>query len=137
MTREEFERAMILARVAHAGQKDKTGAPYIDHIQRVVDKCSGWDTKTVAALHNIAEDCDITFFDLIKLGFNLDVVNAVELLTKFNCYEEYIDRIYTSENILATKVKIADLEDHLENPGCPQGNRPKYEAALRLLTGQV
>jgi len=68
----------------------------------------------VAVMHDIVEDTDITLDDLRNEGFSKQVVSAIECVTKREGedYDSFIERI--SLNPLATKVKLADLEDNMD-----------------------
>lgn len=125
------------ARRLHEHQKDRvTGAPYITHVERVVALVDGDDAKTVAWLHDVVEDTDVTLYDLCRAEFPDVVLDAVNALTrKGEPYSEYIDHIHACGPQLARVVKIADLRDHLQ-PHCPERLRPRYERALALLTGK-
>ncbi len=67
----------------------------------------------VAILHDVIEDSDYTVEDLLNLDVPSEVANAVESLTKVKGenYEAFIERVL--ENKLATKIKIADIEDNI------------------------
>ncbi len=53
---ELVERAKELARLAHAGQVDKAGRPYIEHVARVAAACSDDpEAEAVAWLHDVLE----------------------------------------------------------------------------------
>jgi (p)ppGpp synthase/HD superfamily hydrolase len=68
--------------------------------------------KIVAYLHDIIEDTEIDF-KFIDSEFGFVIAEAVEILTKKpgDLYIDYICRI--SGNMIARKVKIADLEDNM------------------------
>lgn len=95
---------------------DKDGYPYINHLLRVSSKMKNKTEKTVALLHDIIEDTDVTAEELLELGFSQDIVDAVCILsrTQNETYAEFIDRIASSQNKLAIKVKLADLEDNMD-----------------------
>ncbi len=103
---------------AHEGQTDKQGKPYFLHPKRVAYKVrqisSDADAYTVAAalLHDVVEDTEITLGDLTDIGFPLNVVSAVDALTKRpgETYESQIDRV--KENKIAKIVKEADIIDN-------------------------
>lgn len=132
----EVQIAEKIARRAHAGQVDKAGAPYIEHVERVVAAVYGDDQRAVAWLHDVVEDCDFSFVDLAHEGISNATRRAVQILTReeSDTYAEYTKVVLDSENPLALAVKIADLRDHLQ-PNCPPSLRPRYEKALELLTG--
>ena len=66
--------------------------------------------KTVAYLHDIVEDTEITLSDLYELEFPSDIVEAVELLTRIQNidYQDYLNKIKGKK--LAKSVKISDLK---------------------------
>lgn len=128
--------AEVIARAAHAGQKDTvTGADYITHIERVVALMLTDEEKAVAWLHDVIEDTTVTVDVLKKVGICPRVIAAVVTLTRHQQqpYERYIDDIIDSNDVLAQAVKLADLADHLR-PNCPLRLRPRYVAALRALS---
>lgn len=108
-TKEMMMLACKTARTAHAGQVDKGGRPYIEHIDAVAAGVDDPVAKTVAYLHDVLEDSDITAGDLKALGFTDEVIEAVETLTRTEgeSYDRFIDRV--SGNPLAAQVKLSDL----------------------------
>lgn len=130
----ELQIAERIARGAHAGQVDKAGEPYIQHVERVVAMVDGDKAKAVAWLHDVLEDCEEwDSGDLAREGISDDVRLAVERLTRgAESYTEYIHTIHACGPELARVVKIADLRDHLR-PNCPPSLRSRYENALQHL----
>lgn len=113
---EQLKKAEAYARAAHAGQVDKGGHPYTEHLEAVAGGCDDIEAKTVGWLHDIIEDTDVTEEDLRSEGFSENVINAVVLLTKvydenFDYYE-YLSSI--CENRLARTVKRADLINNMD-----------------------
>lgn len=108
-----LERAIEIATNAHRGQRDKAGEPYILHPLRIMMQMTDKTEMTVAVLHDVIEDTEVTRDDLLKWGFNVETVKAVECLTRQNGekYKDFIHRI--SQNKLASIVKIKDLEDNM------------------------
>lgn len=104
------ELAFEIAKVAHAGQKDKAGLDYILHPQQVAAMVTTDEEKAVALLHDIIEDTDVTAGELLAKGLPVSVVEAVETLTKKHnqSYAEYLTGV--KRNRLATTVKLADLK---------------------------
>ena len=119
-----------MAALAHDGQTDKNGAPYIFHPLRVASTFSDEMLQVIAVLHDLVEDTDTTLSDL-DARFPQSVVNAVEALTRRGeeSYKEFIDRVARNPN--ARLVKIADIRDNLR-PGA-EHLRPRHEAALKVL----
>ncbi|GCD41824.1 HD domain-containing protein [Streptomyces paromomycinus] len=101
----------ILADRAHAGQTDKIGVPYIEHVRAVAAGLSpfGDDTLVMAGLlHDLLEDTDWTAQRLREAGVPGRVVEIVEAVTNQAGvpYDEKIRRITADPQ--ATLVKIAD-----------------------------
>lgn len=109
-----LEDAIALAASAHAGQRDKMGEPYILHPIRVMLRLKTEDERTVAILHDVVEDTHVTLDELRRLGYSEEIVQAVELLSRREgeTYAEFIERV--RPNALATRVKLADLEDNMD-----------------------
>ncbi len=104
-----YDKALQIAKEAHANQVDKAGIDYIEHPLYVSSLVNTTEEKIVALLHDVVEDSDMTFEDLEKNEFYSHIIEAVKLLTKqdgYN-YDEYLSKIKNNE--LARKVKIADL----------------------------
>lgn len=112
-----------LAYIAHLGQTRRDGkTAYIEHIKSVIARTSAitnGDTKAmqVAALHDVLEDTDITEARLVKLNVDVDVIEAVKLLTKPKNanYINYIKYLKESGNTLALTVKRADILSNLSD----------------------
>tara|TARA_B100000446_G_scaffold114671_1_gene106987 strand:- start:346 stop:765 length:420 start_codon:yes stop_codon:yes gene_type:complete len=112
-----LERAIAIAAEAHAGQKDRAGAPYILHPIRLMIQMDSENAMMAAVLHDVVENSVWTLDDLRKEGFSNEVLNAVDSLThrdkEGEDYWDYIQR--AKSDPIAIKVKLADLEDNL-NP---------------------
>lgn len=110
-----LQRAIEIAREAHAGQYDKAGADYIGHPLRVMEKGRTEEEKIVGVLHDVVEDSEWTIGRLATEGFSWNVISALECITKKSEYEDYdafISRVLKNE--LAARVKLYDLEDNLD-----------------------
>ena len=108
----QLELALQIAVKAHAGQKDKSGEPYIFHPIRVMERCSNPKAKIVALLHDIVEDTEVTFDELKTAGFPEDILGTLRFVTheKEVPYDDYIEALM--HDPIAVEVKIADLEDN-------------------------
>ena len=122
---------------AHKNQLDKAGLPYVFHPWHVAESMSDEIRCTVALLHDVVEDTDVTL-DELKKEFPEDVTNAVDVLTrKDEDYGEYIRNI--SENEIATDVKVADLMHNLDKTRSngeniiPRIKYQLYESSLNSL----
>ena len=136
-------RAESLARRAHAAQVDKSGAPYVEHLAFVADHVAGDDAKTVAWLHDIVEDTEVTLDDLRREGFPEHIVAAVDAHTH-RAGEAYLDYVRrAAANPLARQVKTQDVLPNMDlsrlpEPGAADVARlhGKYIPALRILIGK-
>ena len=134
-----LEEAIVIAAQAHAGAKDKAGAPYILHPLRVMLKTESPTERIVAVLHDVVEDSYWTIEALRERGFSEEVLEAVDCLTHRpeESYEDFVLR--TAANPIALKVKMADLEDNLEQSRIKHPTEQdkarvvKYEQALKHL----
>lgn len=110
----QIEKAIEIALKAHTGQKDRYGKPYILHPLRIMNKMETESEMIAAILHDVVEDSDISLDDLKKEGFNNEIINAVDNLTKREGenYFDYISRTINSP--LSKKVKLGDLEDNMD-----------------------
>ena len=106
--------ALAVAQIAHHGQTDKAGLPYIQHLERVAGRLISDKDKTIAYLHDILEDTCVTREELAGL-FPEEIVATVQLLSRRNdeTYAAFVERICHSENFSAIAVKYADVQDHL------------------------
>ena len=107
-------KAIAIAAQAHQDQYDKAGAPYILHPLRMMQRMSSETEMIAAILHDVVEDTDWTLDKLRQAGFAAEVVQAVACLTHrdHETYDEFIARVRA--NAIASKVKLADLEDNMD-----------------------
>lgn len=121
---------------------DKGGNSYLLHLLYVYSGVNSKEEKTVAFLHDILEEKEVTSSDLIEVGFSEKIVNDVLILTKDKnvSYEEYIDNIIENGSIESIRVKLADLENNMDltrikNPKEADHNRinNKYVPAYKKL----
>ena len=123
-----LERAIAIAATAHAGTKDKAGAPYILHPLRVMMRVESLEAKMVAVLHDVVEDCREKGWDFARLeseGFGPAVLAGLRAVTKQADeegkhsdpgYEEVYLRFVrrAAADPIGRQVKIADLEDNAD-----------------------
>ena len=107
-----LNQAIALAALAHEGQIDKSGAPYILHPLRVMLRCQGETAQICAVLHDVIEDTSWTLEALRKKGYSETVLATLAHLTRRTeeSYEQFIDRLLADP--LACQVKQADLADN-------------------------
>ncbi len=109
-----LEKAIALATEAHKGQVDKSGQPYILHPLRVMFRLEGENERIVGVLHDVVEDTPITFEQLREMGYNEEVIEGLDGVTRREneTYEQFIER--SQQNMLSCRVKLADLEDNMD-----------------------
>lgn len=134
--REAFE----FAREAHAGQKRKSGAPYIIHpvaVARIVaeELQLGPNPVIAAFLHDVAEDTTFTLDD-IKARFGSDVAYLVRVVTKqkkmqyetskqVENFKQMLDSLHY--DIRAILIKLAD---RLHNMRTLDSMRPEKQMKI-------
>jgi len=122
-----------IAFIAHRGQHDRTGAPYIDHPGRIAEQFDP-ETEPVEAaaawLHDVLEDSPITAQELFEAGVVPDVIDVVRTLTRGSEADddEYYDRI--RRDPVARRVKLADIDD---NTARWRLRRLDYDVQLHLV----
>ena len=132
-----IEDALRIAIEAHEGQKDLDGNPVILHPLTV--GLAGHNREEIVAglLHDVVEDTDFTFEELLKRGVGESIVDALRLLThsKDIPYNEYVEHIAQSGNDVAIHVKYNDLCHNLKR-GRAGGHWKivsKHEKALAII----
>ena len=112
----ELETAIKIAFEATVGQKDHDGGEEILHPLSVMLKGETYQEKIVGVLHDVVEDnAEWSFERLLDEGISEKCVDTLMLLTHSDSlsYNQYIDRIVDSDNMLAIKVKMHDLEHNI------------------------
>ena len=134
-----LERAIALAAIAHEGQIDKAGAPYILHVLRVMLRLTTPEERMAAALHDVVEDCGWTLDRLRAEGFPEEVIAGIDAVTRRDSesYEEFVLR--AKAHPIGRRVKMADLEDNSDLTRLPriterdQARLEKYRRAMEVL----
>ena len=135
-----LERAIEIAARAHAGQRDKAGAPYILHPLRVMLRVQTETERIAAVLHDVVEDSAWTLDQLRAEGFGPAVLETIEALTRRpeESYEEFVLR--AGAHPIARRVKLADLADNTDAPRIAEpteqdrARMERYRRAIALLT---
>lgn len=142
--RDVVERAKELAYRAHAGQVDKAGRPYIEHVARVAAKVSGYSvTEAVAWLHDVAEDSE-DFVDELVDTFPEYIWQAVAHLTRLKGVSDGAYYALIRSDWVALQVKLADIGDNsseerlaLLDEKTAARLRRKYAKAIHELTKEA
>lgn len=141
--KEHIALAMEVASMAHSGQLDKAGQPYIFHPMHVAASMDADDIdgRIVAALHDVVEDTNVTLHDLLfKHGFHDSIIAAVDAISKRDgeTNKQYWARV--KANPLALRVKLKDIahnssEERLAALSSEESEhlRGKYARAMRFL----
>lgn len=135
----KINRAIKFATDVHAGQTDKAGQPYIDHLFRVSLTMEDTTHGIVALLHDTIEDTKTTKTELQEL-FGNEVADAVDAMSrrKNETYYDFILRC--RRNPISRHVKLADLRDNMNLGRLPEitpkdlERLSKYETATVMLT---
>ena len=81
----EVRRAYSFAEIAHTGQKRLSGEPFFEHPKQtalfLADLKLDANTLSAALLHDVLEDCDVTY-DQLNDQFGDDVARLVDGVTK-------------------------------------------------------
>ena len=105
----QTKKALQLCFDAHKEQIDKSGLPYVFHPFHLAEQMQDEETTVAALLHDVVEDTDYTFDDLLKMGFDEKIIDALRLLTHEDSVE-YMDYVKAIKpNPIARAVKLADL----------------------------
>ena len=103
------KKALRISFNAHKNQLDKSGMPYVYHPFHVAEQMKDEYSTSVALLHDVVEDTDITLDELKSNEFPDDVIEALSLMTHSDDvpYLDYIRNL--KDNPIARRVKLADL----------------------------
>ena len=124
---------------AHHGQYDKSGVPYVFHPFYVAEQMETEKEVITALLHDVLEDTDNSIEDIMRLGIEDEIIEAIKLLThdKKIPYLEYVDNL--KHNPLARKVKLGDLYHNSDvnrlevDDEYTRKRREKYKKAIEIL----
>ena len=131
---EKVKDALVFATKCHLGQKRKTGEPYIIHpiqsAKLLADMNMDWQTIAAALLHDVMEDCGVSFMEL-ENKFGVEVATLVDGVTKLpsvnlnqdkdnNDSSSVIARAATVRKLLLAtsedaRVMLIKLSDRLHN----------------------
>lgn len=150
---------LLIALSAYSGKKDKAGEDYRHHALKVKKECrekaqepeisflcnmygfDEYDLGDIGLLHDVVEDSDYAFDDLLAAGIKKEIVDSLRVLTRKSgeSYMNYIKRV--GEDFAATIVKIEDLKDNMNLSRLPKitqadlDRNKKYKKALLYLQG--
>lgn len=134
-----IEKAIEIAAREHAGDTDKAGAPYVFHPLRLMFAVKSPVEKMAAVLHDVVEDTPVTLSELKNEGFPVEVITAIDALTKRKGESRLDAAKRAAVNPIARAVKLADVTDNMDlsrisNPSEKDFARLKeYEQVKKLL----
>lgn len=153
-----LEKMIAIATIAHEGQKDKGGQPYILHPMRVMLSMPSTDEKgrIVGMGHDLVEDTGVVV-NQVRDEFGNEIADAINALTRIECvvcgnkqehnmsahpvreqYMQFIGRI--AQNEIACRVKLMDIADNTRperyHPSIV-GLQGRYEKAKAFLTAAL
>lgn len=111
-----LEKSIKVAEKVFENRLDKGGNPYMVHLLSVSYFMDSELDKTVAILHDILEDSNVTREELKDFGYSKEVIESIEILTRKDKeeYSKYIERIISSNNLTALNVKLYDLKNNMD-----------------------
>ncbi len=149
VTPQDFEDVYATARMAHAGQKRRSGEDYFSHpsaVRNLVRKYYPGDSaaEMVALLHDTIEDApgstvataqemkDWIRNSIADHSTAEEIISTVEKLTheKGQEYSSYVASL--ADDPVALKVKLTDMLHNLSSSPSPR-QKEKYSQALRVL----
>lgn len=149
-TKSDFEDVYATARMAHVGQKRRSGEDYFSHpseVRNIVRKFYPRDhaAQMVALLHDSLEDAPGSTVETVEemeqfiKGSIQDpaagevVINGVRSLTheKNAPYADYVVSLLNDP--LALKVKLADMVHNLSSTPTPR-QKQKYKKSIEMLS---
>jgi (p)ppGpp synthase/HD superfamily hydrolase len=114
--KQQLALAINFASTKHLNQFDKAGMPYILHPITVMKYLNTEDQElmAIAVLHDVVEDCNVTFKELEDLGLSERIVAGVRGMTKIpgETVDDNLRRIMETPDVV--KVKICDLRHNSE-----------------------
>lgn len=128
-----LKHAEEIAEAAHAGQTDKTGRPFIEHVRRVAAAVGEPGEKIVAFLHDVVEKgAGWGLERLAAVGFPAEILAAVDAMSRREGedYGDFCRRALADP--LARPVKCADLKDNLMQARQVGSDGGKYRWGLDL-----
>lgn len=112
---EILKTALKIALDAHKEQKDLDGKSEFFHPLEIGLAGRNMEEMVVGFLHDVVEDSNLTFNDLLAYGIPKRYIDTLQLLThdKSMLYDDYLMNIGKSGNRTAISVKMNDLKHNL------------------------
>lgn len=131
--------AISIANKAHAGQLDRDGYPVILHPLTVGLMGHTDEEKIAGFLHDVVEDSNYTFEELLEAGIPEGIVNALRVLTHEHGtdYFAYVQQIIDSGNPIALQVKYNDLKHNYARGKAYPDLQQKHGKALKMVEAAI
>lgn len=110
-----YKRSKELVNLLFKDKKDKSGCPYMHHLEKVSEDFEDETLKSMALMHDALEDTSLRVEDLKNLGYEESFIEVITLLTNtYDTYEEYIDNLLSSNNLDAIHIKLKDVLHNMD-----------------------
>ena len=136
---DHYLKAAIIVRRLFEKKRDKENHPYIEHLQRVSNRFED-HLQIAGLLHDIIEDTEITCKDLLELGFPLEIIEVIFIVTKEKrdsshlskkekllLYEQEIENVINSRRREASLLKEVDMSDNFQEDRLQELPKEKQE----------
>ena len=145
-----YRTALEIATRLHAGQVDKNGKPYIDHLVRtaghLADMFPDWtrDEIEAALIHDVFEDTSAEPSVLVEAGVSPQAIYIAQQLSKPSGadYKQWMAWLCCNVSTSALRVKLADNRDNRDparnqHPSRQHALVTKYLPAKAIIEGEL
>ncbi len=110
-----YKRSLELVKKSFHDKCDKANTNYMNHLQHVSQDFKNDRKRSMALLHDILEDTEVTSSDLKALGYDESFIEVLQILTNtYETYDEYIQHLLDSNNKDAFEIKMKDLLHNMD-----------------------
>ena len=125
-----YERSKELVERLFKDRVDKSRKSYMNHLIKVSEDFEDEKIRSMALMHDVLEDSNLQEKDLQNLGYDDEFIEVLKILTNtHDTYDEYIDAILQSGNLIALQIKLKDL---LHNMDISRFENPQEEDIERI-----
>lgn len=111
--RRQLEIAFGLVTRHFLGKRDRGGHSILEHLIRIAGQSRTTKEMIVALLHEILEDTALKRDDLLRYGFSLEIVEAIESVTRREGESRVEAAQRARRNTIGRRVKRRDVNDNL------------------------
>ena len=132
--------ARQVAHYSHLQQRNRAGHPIIEHVERVAASVSP-EERAIAYLHDVLEWTDTSLGELRAAGLTDREERVLDLLTRqhdesFELHAARVAAAAGAEGTIAREIRLADLDDHLEQHRFSFDGPPYAWARRRIAVAQ-